>query len=159
MAFFFHANEIAKSAVEIERKGRAFYLRLAESAQSEKSRELFEYLAAEEAKHEEIFASLQTKLGDIELPAWATQHEYMTYIQGIIESHTLFTDDVVDKQMAVLKDEKEAIRMAIGFEKDTMLFFTEMKELVPQSDRDAVKKCIDEERLHLSRLQTMLKAL
>jgi rubrerythrin len=159
MAFFFHANEIAQSAVEIERKGRAFYLRLAEAAQSEKSRELFEYLAAEEAKHEEIFATLKDKLGDIELPAWATQNEYMTYIQGIIESHTLFADDVVEKQMTVLKDEKDAIKMAIGFEKDTMLFFTEMKELVPPSDREAVKQCIDEERLHLIRLQTMLKEL
>jgi len=46
--------------------------------------------------------------------------------------------------------------MAMSFEKDTLLFFTEMETLVPQKEKAAVRQCIKEERLHLRRLQAML---
>jgi len=159
MAYFFHANEIAKSAVEIERKGRAFYMRLVSSAQNEKTAELFKYLADEEAKHEQIFQGLMDRLGTIELPAWASQEEYSVYLESLIEGHALFSDERMEKGMAALQDEKDAIRMAMGFEKDTLLFFSEMENLVPESERDAVRACKDEERQHLSRLQKMLNDL
>ncbi|OIQ50505.1 Rubrerythrin [Pseudodesulfovibrio hydrargyri] len=159
MAYFFHANEIAKTAVEIERKGRAFYLRLEQEAKGEKTRELFGYLAAEEARHEQIFAALFERLGNVELPAWATREEYTAYIQGLIESHALFSDDMVTKRMAVIEDEREAVIMAMGFEKDTLLFFAEMESLVPESERQAIRDCMDEERVHLSRLQKILKEI
>lgn len=157
MAYFFHSSDIAKTAVEIERKGRGFYLRLVETAKTEKIRSLFKHLADEEAGHEQIFASLLERVGEVELPAWATKDEYSMYIQGLIESHALFSDKLVEKRMAALEDEKEAVMMAMNFEKDTLLFFTEMEKLVPDSEKDAVRQCADEERLHLYRLQNMLK--
>ena len=159
MAHFFSANEIAKSAVEIERKGRAFYLRLEEAAKTEKTRKLFNYLAQEEAKHEEIFQGLFDRLGNINLPAWATEHEYAEYLQGLIESHALFSDETVAKRMDALEDEREGILMAMSFEKDTLLFFKEMEDLVPDSEKAAVKECAQEERVHLARLQAMLKEI
>lgn len=157
MAYFFHANEIAQTAMEIERKGRAFYLRLVDAAKTEKVKKLFQYLAEEEAKHEKIFSSLKDRLGKVELPAWASNEEYTTYIQGLIESHALFSDGMVEKRMAAIEDEKEAVLMAMTFEKDTLLFFAEMESLVPENERQAIQECMDEERLHLSRLQTILK--
>lgn len=156
MAHFFHSNEIAKAAVEIERKGQAFYHRVAEKAQNDKTRELFEYLAAEEAKHEKIFSELFERLGKIELPAWSTQDEYADYLESLITSHALFTGGLAEKYMSEADDEQTAIRMAMGFEKDTLLFFMEMRELVPDKEKPAVQQCIDEERLHLRRLRTML---
>lgn len=159
MAYFFHANEIAKSAVEIERKGRAFYMRLVESSPEGKVRTLFKYLADEEAKHEQIFQLLMERLGKIELPAWATNEEYSIYLESLIQSHALFSDKAVEEKLANTLEEREAILMAMGFEKDTLLFFTEMETLVPESERTAVRECINEERLHLSRLQKMLQEL
>eukprot|EP00831_Metopus_contortus_P018636 TRINITY_DN17960_c0_g1_i1.p2 TRINITY_DN17960_c0_g1~~TRINITY_DN17960_c0_g1_i1.p2 ORF type:complete len:299 (-),score=52.20 TRINITY_DN17960_c0_g1_i1:1247-2143(-) len=159
MASFFRANEIAKTAVEVEKKGRAFYLRLEESARNPKTRELFHYLAVEESKHEVIFQALLDRLGEIELPAWATSEEYGGYIQGLIESHALFSDQEVAKRVDALDDEKEAIRMAMTFEKDSILFFTEMESFVPDKEKAAVRECIQEERLHLARLQAMYSQL
>jgi len=159
MASFFRANEIAKTAVEIEKKGRAFYLRLEENAQTPETRELFHYLAVEESKHEVLFQALQDRLGDIELPAWATTEELGRYIQGLIESHALFSDQEVAKRVDALDDEKEAIRMAMTFEKDSLLFFTEMEALVPDTEKAAVRECIQEERVHLARLQAMYSQL
>jgi len=51
----------------------------------------------------------------------------------------------------------EAIETAMGFEKDTILFFVEMLEFVPESEKKHVKACIDEERSHLRLLASMLK--
>ncbi len=159
MAHFFHANEIAGAAVEIEKKGRAFYMRLADVAKNDKVRKLFSHLAQEEARHELIFHDLMDRLGKIELPAWASNEEYCRYLLGLIESHALFSDELVEKKMGSLADEADAIRMAMSFEKDTLLFFIEMEGLVPDSEKDAVRECIHEERQHLSNLQDMLVAL
>ncbi|MDK2956591.1 MAG: hypothetical protein PWQ57_2087 [Desulfovibrionales bacterium] len=157
MASFFHANEIAKAAVEIERKGYAFYRKVAELAKSEETRQLFEYLAGEEHKHEAIFQSLYDRLGKIDLPAWSTQEEYGEYLDALITSHSLFTGGLAEKYMSQAADEDTAIRMAMAFEKDTILFFMEMRELTPDSEKSVVKQCIEEERLHLRRLTERLK--
>lgn len=156
MAHFFHANEIAKAAVEIEKKGHAFYRKVASMAKTDKTRELFEYLAAEEQKHEAIFQALMERLGKIELPAWSTQDEYTQYLDALIDSHALFSGGLAEKYMADAEDEEIAIRMAMSFEKDTILFFVEMETLVPESEKNAIRQCIEEERLHLRRLKAML---
>lgn len=158
MAHFFHANEIAKVAVEIEKKGRGFYLRAADAAKTEETKELFRYLAGEESKHEEIFAGLLERLGSVELPAWSSEDEYSSYLDALIESHALFSGGLAEKYMADAEDEDTAIRMAMSFEKDTLLFFLEMKNLVPESEKDAVQQCADEERKHLRILKEKLKA-
>ncbi|BCS89775.1 ferritin-like domain-containing protein [Pseudodesulfovibrio sediminis] len=158
MAHFFHANEIAKVAVEIERKGRQFYNRAADAAQSEETKDLFRYLAEEETKHEEIFSALLERLGSVELPAWSNEEEYTTYLNALIDSHALFSGGLAEKYMADAADEDTAIRMAMSFEKDTLLFFLEMKELVPESEKDAVQQCADEERNHLRQLKERLNS-
>ncbi len=157
MATFFSANEVAKAAVEIERKGQDFYRRVASKAKTDKNRELFNYLAAEEAKHEKIFSELFHRLGHIDLPAWATEAEYGQYLESLIMSHSLFSGGLAEKYMSEAGDEDTAIRMAMGFEKDTILFFMEMKELVPAGEQPSVQRCIEEERLHLRRLREMLQ--
>lgn len=154
MAYFFRANEIANVAIEIEKKGREFYLLAAQKAESSDVKDMFEFLANEETKHEEIFKSMLARLGKVEMPAWATREEYMQYLEALIESHMLFTE-LGQEYMARAQNEKEVIRMAMSFEKDTMLFFIEMKELVPNSEKYAVQQCYEEERKHLRQLSEM----
>lgn len=154
MAHFFRANEIANVAVEIEKRGREFYLQAAQMAVTAKVKDIFTFLSEEEAKHEETFQGMLSRLGKVEMPAWATQDEYMQYLEALIESHMLFSA-LGQKYMAQADSEKDVIKMAMSFEKDTMLFFTEMKELVPYSERYAVQQCYDEERKHLLQLSSM----
>lgn len=156
MAHFFHANEIAKMAVTIEQKGQKFYQQAARSAKTSSVKELFVYLAEEESKHEAIFTALMESLGTVELPAWSSQEEYAQYIDALIESHTLFVGEGPEKLVADAADEREVIRLAMSFEKDTVLFFMEMENLVPDADKPAVHQCVEEERLHIRRLAEML---
>ncbi len=156
MAQFFHAADIAKAAVEIEKKGQDFYGRVAEKAQTDSIKELFLHLRGEEKKHEAVFSELLKRLGQVELPAWSTADEYAMYVDALIESHALFTGGLAEKYMADAADDETAIRMAMAFEKDTLLFFLEMKELVPESEKEFVLQCIDEERLHIRQLKELL---
>ncbi|WP_243438708.1 ferritin-like domain-containing protein [Fundidesulfovibrio soli] len=155
MATFFKAADVAKAAVEIEKKGEAFYRHMAEQTKDEELRDLFIHLAGEEHKHELIFSNLLTRLGSVELPAWSTTEEYGEYIDALISSHTLF-DSHSEALMAGAGDAESGVRVALSFEKDTLLFFVELKELVPDSEKDAVQRCVDEERLHIRKLRAML---
>lgn len=155
MAGFFHAAEIAEAAVNIEQKGQAFYVKAAESAKNPDVKDFFLFFAKEEAKHEHIFKQFIERLGKAELPAWSTTEEYAMYLHALIDSHAIFSPEL-QKRLAETGNENEAIRLAMGFEKDTILFFMEMKELVPNSEKKFVQQCIDEERSHLRQLSKML---
>ncbi len=157
MAQFFRAADIANAAVEIERKGQAFYRRVADQATTPATRELFLHLMEEEKKHEILFAELLKRLGSVELPAWSTAEEYNLYVDALIGSHALFTGGLAERYMAQAGDEETAIRMAMAFEKDTLLFFLEMRDMVPDAEKAHVERCADEERLHLRQLSDLLR--
>jgi len=54
------------------------------------------------------------------------------------------------------KDRETALRAAMGFEKDTLLFFYDLREMVSEAERETISKIILEEKSHLRRLAKML---
>ena len=54
------------------------------------------------------------------------------------------------------EDRETALRAALGFEKDTLLFFYDLREMVGEADQEAVSGIIREEKKHLRRLASML---
>ncbi len=93
----------------------------------------------------------------MELPAWAEEDEYVEYITFLIDSHTLFRLGDVEELKRFVGSAEEAIEKAMGFEKDTILFFVEMHEFAPEGEKKYIKACIDEERSHLRLLASMLR--
>jgi len=55
--------------------------------------------------------------------------------------------------------DKEAIQIAIGFEKDSLLFFGEIGKFVPNYDRQVIEELIRQEREHLSKLSELKKII
>jgi rubrerythrin len=53
----------------------------------------------------------------------------------------------------------EAMELAIGAEKDSILFYYEMKDLMPQRAQPTVNKIIAEEKSHLRQLSELKKKL
>ena len=155
MAGIFKANDIVRAAEEIETRGEAFYQRLVNATEDAEAREVFEYLKREEASHREIFHEMGKRLEPVQMPAWASEEEYTMYMQSMLDSHALFN---LDLETTGDMSREEGIRMAMQFEKDTMLFFHEMKTFVPESEIDHVEKCVEEERKHLKRLTALLKS-
>ena len=54
-----------------------------------------------------------------------------------------------------IKSDKEAIDKAIGFEKDSIIFYEGMKKVVPDYDKKTVDALIIQEQDHLRRLIRM----
>ena len=157
MAGIFKATDILLAAQEVETRGEVFYNRLVETTTDPKLKDLFIFLAGEETRHREIFAKLYERVGEVELPAWAEEDEYVDYLKFLLDSHTLFRLGDVDHLRRFMGTSKEAIETAMGFEKDTILFFVEMYEFVPEGEKKYIKACIDEERSHLRLLASMLR--
>lgn len=157
MAGIFKATDILLAAQEVETRGEVFYNRLVETTTDAKLKDMFVFLAKEETRHKELFAKLYERVGQVELPAWAEEDEYVDYLKFLLDSHTLFRLGDLDRLKQFMGTAEEAIETAMGFEKDTILFFVEMHEFVPEGEKKYVKACIDEERSHLRLLASMLR--
>ncbi|MCK4361703.1 MAG: ferritin family protein [Dehalococcoidia bacterium] len=156
MGIFFSGSELVNIAIGIERSGAAFYDALVKSARNEASRVIYEYLAVEEKKHIEIFQNMLGSLADYTPPETYTE-EYDRYLKALIDS-AVFRDDQTAREMAQRSaSEAEAIQIAISAEKDSILFYSNLRELVRRSDREAVDKIIEEERSHLRQLSDLMK--
>ncbi len=152
----FTAAEALKMAMEIENNGEVFYNEVASKSTDPEVKALFEDLAAQERGHYRVFKNM---LGEVkpapELPA-AEYEEYQAYVQVALDN-ALFAGP--DKALALARqaaDKETALRAAIGFEKDTMLFFYDLREMVSEADQGAVSGVIREEKKHLRRLASML---
>lgn len=156
MASFFKANEIVQAAVDIETKGEAMYRKLMDRAENQAARNVFEYLMNEESKHKALFAEMLSELGDIELPAGADGDEYARYMSDLINTHILLGGNWGDSLQDKLETDEDALRFAMKFERDTILFFSEMEKMVPDTQKEHVQACVQEERHHLRKLAAML---
>jgi len=147
MASFVKAADAVAAALEIERRGYAFYRKVQEKATDQKTKDFFGFMAEEEHRHESIFAEMLKRIGGLELPAGATDEEYLSYVQGLLDSHALFLADQEREMIA------QPFLGALRFEKDTLIFFVELEAMVPDAERIHVRHCADEERKHIRMLQ------
>lgn len=143
MASFVTAADAVAAAVEIERRGHQFYTAAAERTQDIALKEFFDFMAKEEQRHEGIFSAMLTRLGGQPLPAGSTDEEYLNYVRGLLDSHTLFMEEDMGRLM------KRPLHEAMRFEKDTLVFFQELQALVPDAEKHHVEDCAEEERKHM----------
>lgn len=152
MASYLNAADVISTAVEIEKRGHQFYVQASTQATSDRDKEFFAFMAKEESRHEAIFTDMLKRVGGTEIPASATDDEYFDYVHNLIDSHCLFMDD----QQEAIKT--NPFKQAMQFEKDTILFFQAVEPLVPQSEQQFIRQCIDEERSHLLLIAKHMKA-
>jgi rubrerythrin len=63
----------------------------------------------------------------------------------------------MDKQLAKVKDTSAAVDFAIQRELDSILYYHEIKNLVPTTQHETIEKIIVEERKHYAALVDMKK--
>lgn len=147
----FKGAEIVEFAVRIEQNGYTFYQKAESLVKSRAAKELLAFLKEEEAKHEKLFRDM---LGSLE-PANVRETyagEYEEYLKALVDNHVFGAEGAAEKALANLENEIDVLNTAIGFEKDTILFFRELKELVSEQDREVVDRLIKEEQSHLRKL-------
>ncbi|MCS5696835.1 ferritin-like domain-containing protein [Desulfofundulus thermocisternus] len=156
--WFFRAREIVEFARQIEQKGQQFYRAMAEQAADGRVKEIMLALAAEEEEHEALFTRMLDGLENYNPPE-TYPGEYEEYVRALLDAH-VFARDIKPGEIACeAGDPQKALDMAIGFEKDSLLFFYELRQLVPEQERSAVDKLIREEQKHILRLAGQKKVL
>ena len=150
------AAEALKWALEIEKNGETFYNAVASKSADPQVKTLFEDLAAQERGHYRAFQKmLEDAKPDPDLSK-LDYEEYQAYLQVAFD-RALFAGP--DKGLTLAKqaqDRETALRAAMGFEKDTLLFFYDLREMVSETEREDVSGIILEEKSHLRRLAGML---
>jgi len=155
----FTIQEIVEIAIEIEKNGEIFYDILAESSETAILRDLFKYLSAEEKKHKVKFQEILKSVGGYQISEVYYATEYMGYMKALADER-VFRKDIQPQDIArSLKTPNEALDVAIGFEKDSIIFLYEMREMVEESQSEAIEKLLTEEKTHIRKLSEMKASL
>lgn len=156
MVMRFSPQEIITMAVELEKKGMAFYEELAQKATSPSAKEAFSLLRDEEEKHLEFFSSLLAEAED-GTEFIDTMEEVENYLRAIVEDGVL---GKVLRGVGLPSREAglvEAINFGIEVEKESILFYQGFADFVPRKKMDWLRRVIDEERRHFVYLTGLKK--
>ena len=151
MPNFFSPSEVVQIGIEIEKNGKDFYNGAAAVSKSDKAKNIFKLLAVEEGNHIQVFQNILSTVEKYE-PAEAYTEEYFAYLKALSEDHVFTKKGEGARIASGVKSDKEAIELAIGFEKDSILFYYEMKKLVLQDSHKAIDRLVAQEQEHLKRL-------
>ncbi len=154
-------SELMELAIQIEKNGQNYFNKVAEKAKSQSIKDIFLFLAGEEAKHIEDFKKIREGLVD---PAFEIADEYATpemdtYLTAMFDGRVFPNLNSYDEVAEEIKTDEQAIRHAISFEKDTILFFSEILNMLPKDEenRGVVEELIRQEKIHIAKLYTFLK--
>jgi len=158
MTVLFSAREIAEAAVEKERKRREFYTQVSELSTNPDMKDLFQFLTKEEEKHVAAFTRIRDNLPTEETHSEEYGADMQAYMDSIVDDR-LYSD--MDSKEFVEKaiNAKDVFRLAIGFEKDAILYFTEFLPYLAEFDRKAVAALIEEEKGHIRKLSEMKRRM
>ena len=158
MSISFSGSELINIAIGIERRGIAFYDIMTRSTENATARDVFQHLADMEREHVQIFQGMLSEANRYQ-PSEAYTGEYAAYLQALVDS-AVFTDAIVTSEMAArVESDIEAMELAIGAEKDSILFYYGMRDIMPQGAQPTVNKIITEEKSHLRLLSELKKKL
>jgi rubrerythrin len=157
MAAFF-GKEIMEAAIQIEKNGEVFYSNVSRQQFPAAVKEVFAFLAEEERRHIAQFEQLASGLSDPE-ETWREREEYSLYLEELASLHVFKDDGSGEIRARQVKSASEATEVGIQFEKDTILFFGELHNLVRRADHHVVDALIGWEKDHLVRLVRLRREL
>jgi rubrerythrin len=158
MTVLFTARDVAEAAVEKEKQRRQFYAAVTEQATDPKMKKLFEFLTEEEDRHVAAFEQIRDGISKDAPPLPEYAEDMDAYMDSMIDDR-LYSDVDSAEFVKGAVESKDAIRMAIGFEKDAILYFREFLPYLSEDDQQVVQGLIDEEKGHIRMLGKLKKEL
>lgn len=127
----FNADEIFEMAVQIEHNGAAFYRKAAGFLPA--ARAILDKLAVMEDDHERTFSAMRLALTDQERKPLTADpdNQAAQYLQAMANGR-VFTADPKDV-LSGKETLREVLLLAISKEKDSIVFYQSMKDVVPRS--------------------------
>jgi rubrerythrin len=153
MSYDFNADDVFEMAEQIERNGASFYRKAAAGVTDADAKNFLLSLAAMEDDHEKTFAAMRKKLTATEKArtVFDPENETASYLKALADTRIFFKKEIDTSSLsAILKD-------AILAEKDSIVFYLGMKDLVPESlGQSRLDTIIKEEMAHIKMLSHRL---
>jgi rubrerythrin len=151
-------DEILEIAVRLEERGEAFYTAAAEQATTAEIRSLFQELAIQEQHHRRAFQEMGQGLVELAL-APDQWDQFQDYTGALLQQSFFAKPDAALNVAIEATDEQGALQAALGFEKETLLFFHELRDAVRGPGKQVVERIVDEEKRHILRLSALLASV
>lgn len=162
MAYVFNADDMFKMAIRIEENGARFYRKAAKLQSEMKNREMLEDLAKMEDQHTATFEKMRDQITKAEKTStvFDPQGEASLYLIAMADAHKGEGHPSVADALTGRESITEIINIAIGLEKESILFYLGLKDLVPPIyGQEKLDKIINEERRHIIQLNGIRKRL
>ncbi|MCS7179502.1 MAG: ferritin family protein [Anaerolineae bacterium] len=152
----FTAAEAINMALRIEETGEVFYRTVAGRIPNPAVKAVMEDLAIQERRHYNAFMKLSGYVSEPPTHSIRDWEEYTQYLQAALDNAIFAGPDKALALAESVASPEEALHMALGFEKDTLLFYYDLRELLREADRPVVNEIIREEKAHVQRLAGLL---
>jgi rubrerythrin len=148
----FTSADIREIAVQIEKNGEAAYRKAAEMVKDSAVGEIFIWMAEEERVHRSFFKSIESSELITE-----EQRELEEMGRQLLQEMVADQTFSMDREILVETDDfAEALSQAQTFEKDTIMFYDFLLNLVSDDEtRQQLELVIEEEKRHIEQLELM----
>lgn len=156
MTITFNTDEILLMAERIERNGIQFYSLAAERLNN--FRDIFLQLARQEKEHLALFSGMRGNLSaaEREPTAYDPDQENSFYLQALADREVFRLDQDQQELFPPSVSLADIIKIAIGKEKDSIVFYSGMKQVVPEKlGGEKMNLIIGEEFKHISVLRAI----
>jgi rubrerythrin len=158
MSNLFNADEVFTLAEQIERNGAAFYRKCAENRPDEKTFLL--ELARMEDTHLSTFQTMHQTLTSMESELFAADpdNEAKAYLNSMAGGYVFDTHKDPSATISGSESFSDILRIALGLEKDSIIFYLGLKDMVSKNaGKEKVEAIIQEEMRHVTMLSNKLK--
>lgn len=152
----FNDTEGLRIAVEIERRGEAFYRKAAKLSNNKETVRILEQLAADEAIHAREFLKLIERASVSDA---AYDEETNAYLSAIA-ADIVFPEGLMALRRTGFTSPSGALLEAIQSEKDSILFYSELAEhAYDEEAKRTFRDIIGQEKRHLHVLQIRMEEI
>ncbi|MBD3420448.1 MAG: rubrerythrin [Chitinivibrionales bacterium] len=162
MALAYNAHEIYQIGIGIEENGKKFYDTACLLSDDEDAQKLFSELAAWENTHITLFTELQNALAehDGKTELFDPDQETLKYLKAAADSHVFVQSIDVEKLVRDCDNPIDILKLALRFEKDSVVVYSTMKDIVPETmGKSRIDRLIREEIMHVSFITDKVKTL
>jgi rubrerythrin len=157
-----NAYQVLNLAQSIEENAVGFYEQTAELYKSDEIGAMLSKLAEMEREHKRKYAAMQASLGN--LHEQQSDDNFLNnmdlYLKAVFDSQSLEGSHFAGVLLRGDENREEILMIAMDLEKETILFYLGLRDLVPgEKDKQTVDSIIDEEKSHIVVLAGELRKL
>ena len=156
MSLDFNADEVFEIAEQIERNGAEFYRTSAENVTDVNTKKSLIELAEMEDEHEKTFKTLRGELTENEkvMTTFDPEGDAEKYLRALADTRVFYEKEINTSSI------EEILKIAITAEKDSIVFYLGMKDVVPVNlGKEKLDRIIKEEMNHITILSKKLLSI